>query len=155
MTADPTFPEHSAVRTLAPLEALDSDVIPAGVEGYVVHIHAVPAGVEPAYTVEVIVTNVDGVQVDAWLLEARQAQLELVSDAEAAAAHVIRASEKATCSRCGGLLMITVERCGTFGTPMAWPVKCPLCGGRNDHLAAGAVVAPRVEAIRIAQPSGE
>jgi DNA-directed RNA polymerase subunit RPC12/RpoP len=138
----PAFAEHSAIRTAVPLPLPDGTVVPAGLEGYVVDVVAAAQRPEAEYTVEVVIADANGVQVDG-LLHARESELVSVLSA-GVATPVRRLSETYTCGDCGRSVSVVWERPPMFAMGVTQPVACPQCGAVNDDMALGAIRPPLV-----------
>jgi hypothetical protein len=75
------YPEHAVVRTLVAKADEQSRAVPAGAIGTIVHVHPTPPSESPAYTVEVVLRDKLGAQMDAHLFDARHEELELRPEA--------------------------------------------------------------------------
>jgi hypothetical protein len=148
------FAEHSVVRTRVPL--VDKDrTVPAGVEGAIVYVYRVAPGLEPAYTVEIVICDQQGVQVDAWLLEAKHSELVPLSDPRFVTVRVVRVVESCRCQACGQQFEVVFERAALSGlSAVSGSIACPRCGDLSDDLALGALTVPVVQAATGRRTSG-
>lgn len=70
--------EYALVRTRIEKEDDQRRLVAAGAIGTIVHAHETKPDDEPAYVVEVVITDARGVQVDAHLIDALASELELI-----------------------------------------------------------------------------
>jgi hypothetical protein len=138
----PAFAEHTAVRTIAPVASAEA-TLPAGLEGYIVDVCPTPPDQEHEYTVELIIVDGRGVQVDAWLIDVKHSQLTLLVDAKEASP-IRRLSEALVCAACGSAFQVTWDRPPRFVMVVTHPVACPSCGAVADDAAMGGMCAPAV-----------
>jgi hypothetical protein len=136
-----SFAEHACVRLRDGLSLSGFRWLPAGVEGYVVDVHG--QGVDRTFTVEIIIENDEGVQVDGWLLDVTAAQLEPAT-ADHAKSRIRRRQDLNACYACSQAFLVTFEQPTYLPTRVTHPVECPQCGAVNDNLAMGALAPPRV-----------
>jgi hypothetical protein len=104
------------------------------------------------YTIEVIIDDARGFQVDAWLFEALHSDLEILEGQRSALVRVIRITQHTLCGACAAPLRVVFERASFAGMQATSPVPCPRCGAANDGMALGALAPPRVEVAPLAPP---
>ena len=139
----PAFAEHAAVRTTAPVATDEATILPAGLEGYIVYVYATQPDQEREYTVELIIVDGRGVQVDACLIDVRHSQITLVLDAKEANP-IRRLFETRACAACDAVFQVTWDRPPRFAMVVTYPVRCPSCGAVADDAAVGAIRPPAV-----------
>lgn len=109
----PAFAEHAAVRTTARVGSAEATTLPPGSRDTIVDVCSTPPDQEHEYTVQLIIVDGRGVQVDAWLIDVKHSQLTLVVDAKEATP-IRRLSEALVCAACLG---------GHFKTGHQWTAK--------------------------------
>jgi hypothetical protein len=145
MSARP-FAEHAAVRTTASVATDAATSLPAGLEGYIVYVYRPPLDREQEYTVELIIVDGRGVQVDGVLIDVKHSQLALVLEAKEASP-IRRLSESHACAACDAAFQVMWDRPPRFAMVVTYPVRCPSCGAVADDAAVGAIRAPAVTPI--------
>ena len=79
MASNPAaYPELSVVRLRVAKTDDQGRSVAAGATGTIVHVHPVPPKEEPAYIVEVVRFDAQGVHHDSHLIDARQSEIEKV-----------------------------------------------------------------------------
>jgi hypothetical protein len=144
--------EHSLVRLRQPLVLPHYRAIPPGVEGYVVDVRRGSRDQESTCTVEVIIHDERGVQVDGWLVEARHSDLELVTEHGAALVQITRIVQRWSCAVCTAPLEVVFERVSSMGIRLTTPVSCPKCETICADVALGALGPPHVAVIAQGAP---